>query len=161
MNFREIAGRLTGISSPVFGMSWNPPESDRAIARRVIAYLEDRRVLYVPSEAERPEHCVHSVLEIRCFLTAELGSLSPDGSIAQALSAMRAVCRKFLDAVQANGIIVLHGSSHDRYANWIFPSALGELRGVFGVHIAALAAAYGLDVEQQLAVIIPAAAGEG
>ena len=162
MNFREIASRLTGISTPVFGVSWNPPESDRAIARRIIAYLEDRRVLYVPSEAKVPDHCVHSVLDIRRTLTAELGSLSPDSSIAQALSAMRAACRKFLDAVQAdNGIIIRHGSSHGHYASWIFISALGELRGVFGVHLAALAAAYGLDVEQQLAGIIPASAGEG
>ncbi|MRH02427.1 hypothetical protein GIY21_19185 [Xanthomonas sontii] len=162
MKFREIASRLTGISSPVFGVSWNPPESDRAIARRVIAYLEDRRVLYVPSEAELPEHCIHSVLEIRRFLTNELGSLPPDGSIAQALSAMRAACRKFLETVQAdNGVIVRHGSSHGHYASWVFIGALGELRGVFGVHIAALAAAYGLDIEQQLAAIIPANAVEG
>lgn len=162
MNFREVASRLTGISSPVFGVSWNPPESDRAVARRVLAYLEDRRVLYAPSEAELPEHCVHSILEIRRFLTNELGSLSPDGSIAQSLSDMRAACRKFLDTVQADdGRIIRHGFSQGHYASWVFISALGELREVFGVHVATLAAAYGLDVEPQLAVIIPAAAGEG
>ena len=161
MNFREIASRLTGISSPIFGVSWNPTESDRAVARRVIAYLEDRRVLYVPSEAELPEHCVHSVMEIRRFFTTELGSLSPDTSIAQALSAMRAACRKFLDAVQAdNGVIIRHGFSQGHYASWVFLSALGELRGVFGIHVAMLAAAYGLDVEPQLAVIIPVVADE-
>ena len=72
MNFREIATRLTGISCPVFGVSWNPPEAERTVARRVIAYLEDRRVLYNPGELEVPEHCVESVLEMRRYLTQEL-----------------------------------------------------------------------------------------
>lgn len=40
---------------------------------RVIAFLEDRRVLYAPDELEVPSHCVHSVLEIRHFLSGELG----------------------------------------------------------------------------------------
>ena len=157
MKFFEVASRLTGISSPVFGISWNPPESDRAIARRILTYLVDRRVLYVPHEAELPDHCVHSVLDVRRFLTSELSSLSSEISIAQALSAMRAACRKFLDTVQVDdGRIILHGFSHNHYASWVFLPALGELRGVFGIHIAALAAAYGLDIEPQLASIIPA-----
>jgi Family of unknown function (DUF6650) len=60
MRFKEILSRLTGISVPVFGVSWNPPEADRAVVKRVVAFLEDRRVLYAPSEMEVPEHCVHS-----------------------------------------------------------------------------------------------------
>ena len=35
-------------------------------------------------------------------------------------------------------------------------STLGELRGVFGVHLAQLAAAYGLDIEDDLASTLPA-----
>lgn len=160
MKFRDITSRLTGISTPVFGISWNPPESDLAIARRVLRYLEDRRVLYVPHELELPEHCVHSVLEIRHYLTHELGSLQ-DGPLSQALSAMRAACRKFLDTVQVDDHrIIQHGFDNGHYASWVFLSAIGELRGVFGVHIAALASAHGLDVERQLAAIIPASAKE-
>jgi hypothetical protein len=45
MKLVEITSRLTGISCPVFGVSWTPPEPERAIARRVIAFLENRRVL--------------------------------------------------------------------------------------------------------------------
>jgi hypothetical protein len=37
-----------------------------------------------------------------------------------------------------------------------FNSALGELRGVIGLHIAALAAQHGLDVEGDLASTLPA-----
>ena len=40
-------------------------------------------------------------------------------------------------------------------ATWVFNSALGELRGVFGIHVARLAAAHGLDVEDDLAAILP------
>ncbi len=76
MKFEEIKNRLTGISCPVFGLSWNPPEAECLIAQRVIAFLEDRRVLYVPSEIEVPEHCVQSVLKIREFLTNELAKIN-------------------------------------------------------------------------------------
>lgn len=35
-------------------------------------------------------------------------------------------------------------------------SALGELRGIVGIHIALMAARYGLDVQGDLAAILPA-----
>jgi len=40
--------------------------------------------------------------------------------------------------------------------SWIFNSALGELRGIIGIHVAALATMHGLDVEGDLASILPA-----
>lgn len=157
MKFREIAARLTGISTPVFGVSWNPADSEVAVARRVITYLEDRRVLYVPSEVEIPHHCVESVLQIREFLTHELGGLTSDGQLSRSLAAMRAVCRKFLQTVQQDdNRIVRFGADRSHYASWVFIGALGELRGVFGLHIAAIAAAFGLDVESDLSAILPA-----
>ena len=48
-----------------------------------------------------------------------------------------------------------YGASHGHWASWVFTGALGEMRGVFGVHIARLAASHGLDVEDELATIIP------
>jgi hypothetical protein len=56
MKFQEIISRLTGFSTPIFGAQWNPPELQRVVARRVIAFLEDRRVLFVPSEMESPAY---------------------------------------------------------------------------------------------------------
>ena len=41
---------MTGLSCPIFGISWNPSEDETAIAARIIRYLEDRRVLFNPSE---------------------------------------------------------------------------------------------------------------
>lgn len=75
MKFSEMGRRLTGVTSPFFGVSWNPSEAEVTTARRVISFLEDRRVLYRPTEMEVPEHCIQSVLEIRRFLTVELSHL--------------------------------------------------------------------------------------
>lgn len=157
MKFKEIVNRLTGVSSPIFGVSWNPVEADVTKARRVITFLEDRRVLYVPSQMEMPEHCVQSVLEIRRFLTTEIGNVGFDDEFSESLRGMRAACRKFLNTAQSErGDVVRFGGHNNHWASWVFNGALGEMRGVFGIHIAKIAALHGLDVEDELAAILPA-----
>lgn len=157
MKFDEVVRRIAGLSTPIFGVSWSPPESEVAVARRVLSYLEDRRVLYNPTELEVPRHCVESVLEIRAYLTQELGALESHATLTDSLRAMRASCRKFLDSVGGG---TLDWNFSAGYENWVFNSAIGELRGVFGIHVAQLAAQFGLDVEDQLASILPAEADD-
>jgi len=122
------------------------------VARRVLAFLEDRRVLYEPSEMEVPEHCVESVLRIRETLTGELGRLDAGSALPDSLRAMRAACRKFLGAIDGG---VPHSFWRGSYQSWVFGAALGELRGVIGVHVALIAQRYGLPVERDLARIMP------
>lgn len=157
MKFSEIAGRLTGISTPLGGVSWQATETESAAARRVISFLEDRRVLYAPDELEVPEHCVHSVLEIRRFLTGELGKLDNSSELSASLRAMRAACRKFLERVGAGGDerAILYANHQGHWASWTFYSALGEMRGTFGVHLARIASPFKLDIEDALAAILP------
>ena len=83
MKFSEITQRLTGLSCGVFGISWTPSISARTIAHRIIVFLEDRRVLFVPSEMELLEHCIHSVIEIRKYLTSELQNISNESKFAE------------------------------------------------------------------------------
>lgn len=62
-----------------------------------------------------------------------------------------------LDAVEAQDRAAVRFAFHQgHYASWVFHSALGELRGVFGIHVAAIAAMHGLSVEDGLASILPA-----
>jgi len=42
------------------------------------------------------------------------------------------------------------------YEAWVFCGALGEMRGAFGLHIALIAVRNGLDIEGELASILPA-----
>jgi hypothetical protein len=158
MKFSEVARRLTGISCPIFGISWDPGVAKVASARRVLSYLEDRRVLYAPWNVEIPEHCVDSVLEMRRFLTEQLGQLDDhDENIAPHLQAMRASCRQFLATTDGlrDGPMGLQPGMWGTQG-WMFNDALGEMRAVFGIHIAQLSSKFGIDIEDDLAVILPA-----
>ena len=150
---------MTGVSCPIFGVQWNPPTLDRDVATRVLAFLEDRRVLYSPYEAESRDHCVQSVLRIREHLTACLA----DGGIAEDLRdhlrVMRGACRRFLKVAGADDEgKVLHTwrSGEIGLHDFMLNQAIGELRGTCGMQIAQLAVKYGVDVEEELASIIPA-----
>ena len=155
MKFSETLNRLTGISCPVFGVSWNPAETQRTIARRIIIFLEAKRVLYADFRDEAVCHCVDSALEIRNFLTSELPNIDEDSELNSYVRAMRTATNKFLDRFPKEKpqrcIMCRSGSTE----NWIFISAVGELRGVFGIMIGQISKAYGIDVEDELAQIIP------
>lgn len=156
LNFSDIKSRLIGISCPFFGVSWNPPEQERTVARRIIRFLEDRRVLYSPSSLEIPHDCVESVFKVREYLTKELQGLSEDSNLFEYTKAMRIACRKFLDRTHHSEREIVKFANNERhYASWVFFSALGEMRGTFGNMIAQMAAAYGIDIEDDLATILP------
>ncbi|HXX46360.1 MAG TPA: DUF6650 family protein [Candidatus Acidoferrales bacterium] len=151
LSFREIADRITGISTPIFGISWNPPVLDAQIAKRLITFLEDRRALYNPYELESPPHVIDSVRLIRERLTQDLEQLDRTSTLAESLAAMRAACRKFLDSIPNEHSRMYLGPS------MVFFSGVGELRGVFGIYIARICVQYGIDVESDLAAILPGA----
>jgi hypothetical protein len=156
VKFSEIASRLTGISTPIGGVSWKDSEPEAAATRRIVAFLEDRRVLYSPEEMEDTSHCVHSAIEIRHFLTAEIGKLDGGSAFSESLRAMRAACRKFLNRVGADGREgTLYARHRGGWGSWTFYSALGEMRGTFGIHLARIAAQFKIDVEDKLASILP------
>jgi hypothetical protein len=143
---KRLGSRLTGISTPFGGASWEPATADVDVAQRVLAFLEDRRALYSPSEMEIAEHVVQSVIEIRRFLTEVLGDGGVTQELAGSLRAMRGACRAFLDEshVEQQGGLYVPESIHRGYyrnglEDWQMNQALGKMRGLFGVHIALVA----------------------
>lgn len=159
--FLELANRLTGFSTPIFGVSWNPSTLDVQIATQLMTFLEDRRVLYVPYDREDIEFASRSILEIRERLSSDLEKLDRTSDLGQSIAAMRAACRKFLDKTQHIDIrdmkySIRHPSRWDEPDIRDFFAALGGLRATFGIHIAQLAMKYGIDVEPQLVEIFPA-----
>ena len=68
LTFQEIKNRITGFSFPLFGVSWQPNESEIKIAQKIINQLEDRRVLYSPYKWHCPRFCVNRKLEDSSFI---------------------------------------------------------------------------------------------
>lgn len=157
-----VLRRLTGFSTPVFGVQWTPSKSEREIIRRLLTFLEDRRVLYVPRFLEVEGEVELSVSQIREELTKTLQALSDTSTAAGPVRAMRRACRKFLTEPYPVFPNTLRRVERDRipsvrrgeFSDGFF-IALGELRTVFGIHIAALSVSYGIDLEADIASILP------
>jgi hypothetical protein len=152
---KELAARLTGISTPLFGLSWSPSVAERDVAQELLSELEDRRVLYNPYEAETPEYCVQSVLEIRRLLRELLRKLQGTGVLAEHLRGMAGAARAFLDRMEEFRRVSGELSSLGYGQSMAFNDALGQMRGVFGVHIAFIAIRYDVPVRGHLSQILP------
>jgi hypothetical protein len=157
MNVRDIVWRIKGFSTPFGGIDWEAPVPQKTVARKLVLYLEDRRVLSanraITDSVADPDHCVASVLRIREKLTDLLMDPDIGDRLAEHVGAMRAACRKFLDTVGRSGAV---GGSGDRRGDATFAAALGELRAVFGIQLGVVAARYGLELPESLAAILPA-----
>lgn len=155
MNWKEVASRVTGISTPFGGVDFKAPEAEVVVARRVISLLEDRRVLYAPFSFESPEACVQSANQIRQALTSELGQLPSGSQLRTILQRIRQASRDFVTTVEQK---IGHGARHMSPDGWSaaeFGLALGSLRSTVGTYVAILASTYKVDVDDELAAILP------
>jgi hypothetical protein len=144
ISFRDLASRITGISMPIFGVSWNPPESERAIVRETFVFLEDRRVLYNDFALEVDAEVAQSIMMVRSELTAALKRLPPLSEATASLKAIRAACREYLDS-----------NTRGKARRLGFSGALARFRTIVGIHVAYLAVKYGIDIDGDLSRVIP------
>jgi hypothetical protein len=167
---KDVGRRLRGLSAFGFGASWEYPPSEREIIRKLIVFLEDRRALFNPLPAEVEDHVVASVTSIREECTVAIGKLVETSNAGAPIRAIRAACRRFLDnpypsfpdvAAQIHGprfreaFDVRDYRLRARTEPAGFFTALGELRAFVGQQIALLATVYEIDVEGDLASILP------
>lgn len=146
--FKDIANRITGISIPIFGVSWNPSESEREIIRETFIFLEDRRALYNDFAHELETEVVESVQIIRNEITGALKRVPENSKAIAPLKAVRAACREYLDNSRGNNFAGSIGP-------YSFLTRLGRFRAMVGVQVAYLAAEYGIDIEGELARVVP------
>jgi hypothetical protein len=152
---KQLASRLTGFSTPVFGLSWEAPVAERDIARELLMEFEDRRVLYNPYTAETPRYCVEAVIQIRACLRDWLKRLGGTGVLSEHVRGLGAASRAFLDRME-DLERMWGGLDIGRFGQDVeFNDALGRLRAVFGVHLAFIAERYDLEIRGELVSILP------
>lgn len=143
----SLASRIAGISIMGFGISWKAPEPERKAVRDLLLLLEDRRALYADEEREGTRYVVMSILTVRDELTETLKRLNDKSPAIQLVRIMRAACRDLLTFDEKR--------RREHFGDSAFCIELGRLRGVFGQQIAVLSYACKIDVEPQLATILP------
>ena len=142
---KDVKQRITGFSLSLDdgGIGWAEYETDYVVARDLIDFLENRRVLYEESAYEEIRPCIDSVIDIRRWLT--------ESPLGPPLEAMRASCRSFVGYVgeprPGLGAYELRMAMLQRH--------LGELRGVFGVLIGEMAVVFNLDIGSNIASMLP------
>lgn len=152
---RKLTGaarRITGFSTPIGGLEWQPPRDEVDILRELLVALEDRRALYTDYTEENQSAVYKSVEKIREALTQAKSQLPEESRAMGHLTAMRAACRKYCDTVQklsrGGG-----GPYHVSYPD--FYEALGAFRAIMGLQIFALVQMFGIQVESSLTAIFP------
>ena len=145
----ELAARLIGIRTPMGGIDWKPPREEQDRARRVLTYLAEQGALWDPYDIAIGSFVTQSIVDLRGQLRLDLEALRPDSVLHEALRAMHAACRHFLEENQSprSG----YGPPYEAQLH----STLGELRALFGIHIARIACAYDLEVDSRLIGILP------
>lgn len=157
----ETARRITGISGPFGGIQWaDPGPSDRERVRGFLLELEDRRVLYNPDWLEVKHQVDTSIVEIRRICTVALKTFSPSDFATLPMRNVRAACRRYLDDSAIEFRHVAFNSHHGEMSAGVF-LALGAFRATVGQEVARLASYYDIEIEGDLATVVPEVDKEG
>lgn len=148
MSIKKNLKVITGVSILNIGVSWDLSKTEREVIRKLLTFLEMKRVLYNPYDLEEVRHVIDSIIDIRDNLTKALQDIDESSNLNHYLRPMRTSCNKFLDSTSTNK----YGSMLDR--NGTFTS-LGEVRAMFGFYLKILSEMFNIKVEKKLATIFP------
>jgi hypothetical protein len=141
-------------------MSWKIGDSERTKVRKVLTFLEDRRALFSEIDLNVACHAQKSMRDIRDVLTSAIAELPEGCPAAESFRGMRAAARELMD-LQGPGDAGAryYDIRNRRYTEQdvIFIEKLGQVRAIFGQHLAIIAYHYDLNIEKGLRSILPPA----
>ena len=134
--------------------------AEPAIAKRVIALLEDRRALWVSFDAEFPDR-VRESLDLLRRQFADLRGTVPDGTpMDQVMLSLTKTIHVFFDQVEKIDLSSLRCDS--RNPEWLqFRDALAALRKSIGLQISNLATVHNIVLSSDLQYMLPTAPATG
>ncbi|TQQ11462.1 DUF6650 family protein [Vibrio cholerae] len=151
MKAKSILKNITGISCPIFGIQWNAPVDEINLATTFVKDLGDHRVLFNPVHMERSDSCVNSVDIIRQLISEALAEAKDKSPLSKALKRMRRACHAFQNEVASPH----YQAVETPVRNSILERELSNLRLKFGESLAEISVSYDIDIEDELASIIP------
>jgi hypothetical protein len=125
-----------------------------ALAKKIIASLEDKRALWVTFDAEFPDRVRQSLDQLRGRFVEIRSELADGSPLDQVLLSLTKTIHVFFDAVEQSDLTRLRCDSHD--PEWLrFRDALATLRKAIGLQISNISTAYGIIMSADLRSIAP------
>jgi hypothetical protein len=139
-----------GLGTPLVAgsISWEYIASNRDLARRVLVFLEPRRVLYESPAREDYEQCRLSAQDIKNFLTLEIMNVKSGGELESSFKAMRSACLAFGNAAGIN-------SANFQRNPDLFQACLQAFKDAMGTQIGWLAETFEIPIDPALEAIVP------
>ncbi|MFN0197956.1 MAG: hypothetical protein ACKVT0_14520 [Planctomycetaceae bacterium] len=147
--FLDFLRRITGISTPILGVSWNPSPPERPIILRLFAQLGDRRVLFDSGCGVPRREMIDSATTMRENITEAVGAINDQSPGKRCLSDMRRACHQFQSFLEQRFKGDGYGGPEED-----FYMAIGELRGTVGKSLSELCQIYRISIDEDVAKII-------
>lgn len=143
--------RITGIDTPLGGISCEYTEAEKNSIQEIFFFLESKRLLVNPIEMEVKSWCEQSALEIKNGIVSILANNKFSDDTKNSLRAMIAACNDFLDdvsKVEQTGII--YKNHNGDWENATFSSSMKKFRTVFRDNISTLSLRYDLTFHKTI-----------
>ena len=151
--------RLTGVEAYGLAAQWEFTDDDRDVARELILFLEDRRLLFGLRHLEDERDCIRSAMEIRREMGRLLVRATQGKQLEASLRAIQAACRDFVSAGGHDGERFQHGFVAPGMDP--FTAALVELRIKVGMHVGVVVDFYrSIELGPELRAIVPNASDD-
>ena len=161
----NILKRISGFSTPFFGMSWSLTSTEREITQGLITYLEDQRIFQMPLQVKEyrrswwtlwlipiaqdvkyivsqddMNYAIESASEIRKNLSDTMENLDRESSLFLLIAPMREACRIFLEASMDRETTIIEDDE--------FEFLLGNLKQAFSKQITQICRCYKIEISK-------------
>ena len=143
--------KITGVSVPFGGVSWEYTEPEKKYIQDLFFYLESKRVLTNPMDMEIKAWCEQSAIEIRNTLDSVLSKADYHQDTINCIRSMMNACNVFLDDMRKVDITgIIYKNNHGDWEHSGYSAAMKKFRKVFRDNIQFLSSAYGLEFPKEI-----------
>jgi hypothetical protein len=143
--FREFISQITGISTPVVGVQWNPSQTERNIIYEFWINLAERRILSEELCDVPCEKMMTSIDTILSNIRMALNELGPDSEVRPLFEEMRIACQKFQKYLEE--YFLQNHENDEVICRTEFRDAISALRNTFKNNIESLNKSFKLNIE--------------
>ena|SRR3989442_1382658 len=146
LSITEFLRRLSGISTPIFGISWTPPSEERQLVNGLLQQLGDRRLIRKYHGGFEYRAVIVSLEKMRSDATQALSQLSPEAACRPTIENLRTALHLFQTLVESER----PAGRDEASPTDATLKALGVFQDTVGSQLRSLARAYSIPLYEGL-----------